>query len=108
MLSQGHGREHPARAPSPSTAPSTEVVAHARDIVRTFDAFENEVREVLESVACKAPPEMAREIRSLRIESVNLNSPGEGMIWLTGAAVEFRLWRCDYVSGRPRGPGFDD
>ena len=50
------------------------------------------------------------EISRLEIEDVSLwraSTPASGMIYFKGPD-QFRLWRCDYVEGKPRGLGFDD
>jgi hypothetical protein len=88
--------------------PSHELIAHARDIVQRFDAFERMVAEFLAEEAHKQRPS-AGEIQQLLIEDICLfwpERPDDGMIYFKGSD-EFKLWRCDYVNRQPQGLGFD-
>ena len=91
------------------SAPSRVLIAHAQDIVRTFDDFVRIVGEFLAEEARRKRP-YAEEIRQLRIEEVCLfwpERPEDGMIFFKGGN-EFRVWRCDYIGGKPERLGFDD
>jgi hypothetical protein len=89
--------------------PDSALIAHARDIVRSFPEFEKMVAEFLTSEA-KGMPSAADEIGQLVIEDVMLcwpKRPDDGMIYFKGPE-QYRLWRCDYVGRKPRGLGFDN
>jgi hypothetical protein len=88
--------------------PCPALIAHAHDIVRTYDAFKRSVADLLTSSAAAVPE--ADEIRSLTLESICLpwpERPDDGMIYFTGPNDELRVWRCDYVTRRPCDLGFD-
>jgi hypothetical protein len=82
---------------------------HARDIVGDFSAFQKVISEFLISEA-KRLHGAAHEIEPLKIQEVVLTYPNrakDGMIYFTGPS-KYRLWRCDYIDGRPKDLGFDD
>lgn len=90
------------------SAPSSALVAHAQDIVRTLPEFQRMVTAFLAEEATRQP-RAADEIRQLSIEHVCLmwpDRPDDGMIYFHGPD-EYRVWRCDYVGRKPRGLGFD-
>ena len=89
--------------------PDANLIAHAKDIVKTFAEFEKMVAEFLVQEAKRLKP-FAHEIQQLAIEDVMLlwpKRPNDGMIYFSGVD-KFRVWRCDYVDRKPRGLGFDD
>lgn len=91
--------------------PDQKLLDHAYDIVRSFSAFEHMVADFLASEArdVKCLGRFADEIRQLTIEDVCLfwpKRPNDGMIYFQGPD-QYRVWRCDYVSRKPRGLGFD-
>ena len=84
--------------------PHAELVAAARDLVARFEDLERKVdvyvAEEAESAAAD-DPEMAAEIRALRISSVKLywpDQPGRVQIDFDGPD-EDRYWSCEYVDG---------
>jgi hypothetical protein len=88
--------------------PSPALLAHAHDIVRSFDAFKGSVVKFLADEAQRMKP-AADEIRQLVIEDVCLfwpDRPDDGMIFFKGPD-EYRVWRCDYINRQPTGLGFD-
>jgi hypothetical protein len=92
-----------------SNEPDASLIAHARDIVGTFVAFEKMVAEFLLLESKRLAP-LAHEIQQLAIEDVMLawpKRPNDGMIYFRGID-KFRIWRCDYINRKPRGLGFDD
>jgi hypothetical protein len=92
------------------TRPAPELLAHARDIVRSYGAFREKVRAFLDREAGKQD-HLADEARALEIEDVCLfwpDRPNDGMIYFRGDGREDgRVWRCDYVNREPIGLGFD-
>ncbi|SRR6266581_3531460 len=89
--------------------PDAALMAHARDIVRSFAEFDRMVTEFLASEATRMPG-AAYEIRQLALEEVVLSwpkRPDDGMIYFKGPHA-YRLWRCDYIGRKPKGLGFDD
>ena len=91
--------------------PGAALMAHAREIFRSFKEFDRMVVEFLASQASQASqwPGASDEIRQLVIEDVCLfwpDRPNDGMIFFKGPDP-YRLWRCDYVDRKPRGLGFD-
>ncbi len=91
-----------------NSEPSRELLAHAHDIVQSFDNFEHMILAFLLAEAQKQR-QFAEEIRQLVIDEICLfwpNRPDDGMIFFKGPH-EFRLWRCDYVNRKPTGLGFD-
>ena len=90
--------------------PDPALLAHARDIVGEFDAFERRVTEFLRQEAAGIDDPYARaEIEGLQIDEVCLfwpRRPNDGMIYFTGPSDD-RLWRCDYVDRACRDLGFD-
>ena len=86
--------------------PSPPLIAHAHNIVSGLPAFALMLEEFIANEAVRQPI-AAEEIRQLKLESVYLSRPPhDGMIYFHGPD-EFRVWRCDYVNGKPQGLGFD-
>ncbi len=86
--------------------PSGESVAHARQIVESFAAFQERVAAFLAEHA-GAYEAFADEVRSLKVETVHLSdTPDRGMIFFVSPDVG-RLWRCDYRDGEPTSLGYD-
>ena len=92
------------------TSPDAGRLAHAREIVGSFADFSSRVGAFLaDCAATKDWERYADEILALEIESVALLVPGsanDGMIYFSGRD-ENRVWRCDYVDGKPVDLGFD-
>lgn len=92
--------------------PDPQLLAHARDLLARFDALERLVEGYLAGEAEKEGsehPEMAAEIRALRIESVTFRfpaRPGHVVIDFEGPE-EMRYWYCDYANGALSGLTFD-
>ena len=91
--------------------PDTKLIAHAHDNVRSLPVFEQSVATFLadEAHRVKHLTQYADEIRQLVIEDICLfwpDRPDDGMIYFKGPD-KFRGWRCDYVSRKPHGLGFD-
>lgn len=97
----GDGEPHPA------------LLARARELVRDFEPFEREVRELLEAKAraCSdLPPEVAAEFWGLRIQSVSHfcpERPRDGMVGFHETERGAVLWRCDVKDGHPCNLGGD-
>ncbi|HTB84433.1 MAG TPA: hypothetical protein VK742_12325 [Candidatus Sulfotelmatobacter sp.] len=92
-----------------SKEPDANLIAHARDIVGTFAAFEKMVAEFLLLESKRLAP-LTHEIQKLTINDVMLawpKRPNDGMIFFSGID-EYRIWRCDYSNRKPQGLGFDD
>lgn len=89
--------------------PAQALIQHAVDILEDYTAFKKMVMEFIDSEKSKFKG-YEDEIGQLTIESVSLwnpQKPNDGMIYFSGPD-EFRVWRCDYVAGKPRDLGFDD
>jgi hypothetical protein len=91
--------------------PDQKLLGHAYDIVRSFANFEHMIADFLASEAreAKCLGRFADEIRKLNIKDVCLfwpKRPNDGMIYFRGPD-QYRVWRCDYVTHKPRGLGFD-
>lgn len=90
--------------------PHPRLVSHARELAASPDRLLADVGSLLRSAAEELPA-AAQEILDLHVESVALmwpDRPGDGMIYLDGPCAEQRVWRCDYIAGRPTNLGFDD
>ncbi len=92
--------------------PNGALVAHAHDIVRSFDAFSTLIREFLAAEATRLEPdwpEAKNEINQLVIEDICLfwpERPDDGMIFFKGSNENWS-WRCDYIGRKPEALGFD-
>jgi hypothetical protein len=94
------------------SVPSSALISHAHDIVRTLPDFKRIVTSFLadEATREKHLSHYADEIHQLAIEHVCLmwpDRPDDGMIYFHGPD-QYRVWRCDYVARTPKGLGFDD
>ena len=90
------------------SSPDAALLAHARNIVGSFDEFRQKVLAFLALEAARSD-RFADEIRGLEIQDVCLfwpERPDDGMIYFSGPD-EFRLWRCEYVDRKPTQLGFD-
>jgi len=92
------------------TTPNPVLVAHARAIAASADAFRSKVRELLVAESKRVGDGRAsEEILALEIENVCLwesGPPVTGMIYFLGGDDD-RVWRCDYEDGEPKDLGFD-
>ena len=89
--------------------PDTRLLASARALSADSTKLTQQVESLLTTYAARVPG-AADEVLALGMDSVHLtrpNRPGDGMIFFTGPD-EHRVWRCDYVAGRPQDLGFDD
>lgn len=89
--------------------PDPALIRHAVDILNDYSHFKAMVADFLkaETVHFK---EYEEEIERLTIDDVCLcwpERPNDGMIYFNGPD-DCRVWRCDYVSRKPKGLGFDD
>ena len=88
--------------------PDPALLAHARDIVRSFPEFRERVAAFLAGEAGRLGP-LGDEVRRLEVEDVCLfwpARPDDGMIFFRGPD-DGRVWRCDYLGREPTGLGFD-
>lgn len=89
--------------------PDPALIQHAMDILNDYPRFKDMVNEFLQSET-RNLKHFEQEIKQLTIDQVFLcrpDRPNDGMIYFKGPD-EFRLWRCDYVSRKPKDLGFDD
>ena len=93
--------------------PHPALLARARELAGNFGPFASEVRELLEAKARECadlPPEVAAEVRSLRIQSVSHfwpDRPRDGMVGFHETESGAVLWRCDVKDGHPVNLGGD-
>jgi hypothetical protein len=91
--------------------PSPPLLAHARDLLARFATIEHQVDEylALEAQDETSDPELAEEIRALRISSVHLREPDRpGYVQLDFKGPdEDRFWTCEYENGTLEGLDFD-
>jgi len=90
------------------TGPSPVLVAHARELVRTFPEFDRRITAFLaeEGRRLRLTPD---QVQQLVMEEVMLtwpDRPDDGMIYFTGLE-HLGVWRCDYINRKPRGLGVD-
>jgi hypothetical protein len=92
--------------------PDAPRLAHVRDLLSDFQTLERQVESFLATEAADEAlqdPELAAEIRTLRIASLNLRSterPDLVVVDFEGPN-EMRYWCCEYVDGQLRGLRFD-
>ena len=89
--------------------PDPALIQHAIDITSGYPQFKKMIAEFLKTET-QHYRGYEKEIASLTIDDVCLtwpDRPNDGMIYFNGPD-EFRCWRCDYVSRKPKGLGFDD
>src|SRR6185369_8100589 len=94
-----------------NTVPDAALIAHAHEILNSYDHFEWMVSDFLvnEASNVKHLKGCLDEISKLVIEDVNLfwpTRPNDGMIFFKGPD-EYKVWRCDYINRKPVGLGFD-
>jgi hypothetical protein len=94
------------------TEPSSVLVVSASWFRQNAQQFQEEVSDflLLESKKFGKWPDAVREIKALRIESIQLpwtERPTDGMLYFTGNESD-RVWRCDVVDRHPMNLGFDD
>ena len=93
--------------------PHPALLASARDLAQRIDAFVHEVQAFLDAKAqsfSDYPPELAAEVRALKIDSVSLLSPArplDGMVGFHETESGAVLWRCDLKDGHPIALGGD-
>ena len=91
--------------------PDERMLQAAYGIIAQWNDFEHALAAFLvsETEANEFFPPYATEIEQLVIDDICLfwpERPKDGMIYFRGGEDE-RLWRCDYVNGKPQSLGFD-
>jgi hypothetical protein len=90
--------------------PTPALVAHARDLLANFDTLERRVKDYLaREEKEEVDPQLAAEIRALRVSSINLRSPdrpSQVVIDFEGLD-EMRFWYCNCIDGEMSGLNFD-
>jgi hypothetical protein len=82
--------------------PDLALVARARELVADFDTFERRLNEYLTQTAKEwAPevPELAADIRVLRLASIKLRSGQPVLVDFHGPDVDV-YWSCEYADGK--------
>lgn len=89
--------------------PASALVARAREVVAEYPALARRVEEYLAEEAAE-DPEMAEEIRALRVSSLRFNSPRQPdqVEIVFDGPDEIKFWTCTYAGGRLTELGFDD
>ena len=85
------------------------LVQQALEILADYSRFRDTVFRFLRSEQLKFKG-YEDEISQLTIDQLILSipqSPTDFMIYFHGPD-EFRVWRCDYIAGKPKDLGFDD
>jgi hypothetical protein len=85
--------------------PEHECLKYAREIQLRAREFLDRVRSELEREA-KNTPKIGKIILELKVESVDLSSHGNGMVYFEGEE-DGPVWRMDLVEGAPGGLGCD-
>ena len=91
--------------------PAPELLAAAKELLAVPKRFCDDVLAFLERTILEDPDfcDYAGEIRALQVEDLSLFSadrPNSGMIYFSNG-LRGRVWRCDFVDGRPKSLGFD-
>jgi hypothetical protein len=90
--------------------PEPALIAEARRIMSNFEEFEASVKHFLVAESPKYRG-LEDEIRTLEIEGIGLwRPPCNGMVFFgpLSEPEDFRLWRCDLKSGKPKDLGWDN
>lgn len=88
--------------------PDSRLINHALDILSNCRRFRAMMDEFLRSEIGRLAG-YEREIEQLTIDEVCLfwpDRPDDGMIYFN-CPNDIRVWRCDYIGGKPRCLGFD-
>ena len=89
--------------------PDPALVARARELVADFDTFERRLNEYLTQTAKEwAPevPELAADIKVLRLASIKLRSGQPVLVDFHGPDVDV-YWSCEYEDGKFSGLDYD-